>query len=259
MMGKKLREGKRKPRSTTLFLDMGKPVALNQITIGKNGSITVGSVNGKEQPISSHIISAYERDNKGPKIINRLIESPENLTVVQDTLLTRYTRVLAVDTNKPEESLPNTVFIGMVLSKVLPQTNGFELHIYQESVIEIQNLHLPSERFGWSFVCKSITNRSPEDLVGLIVDSDLGRIPYINRREEPIQDDFYLPDRFELLYASSDPGDRYIANDLLKLCDRNSREVAKLVASTQTSSLPPLIKADSGEPFTHIRIWNRSA
>lgn len=132
------------------------------------------------------------------------------------------------------------------------------LNIYQETVIEIHNLHLPSERFGWSFVCKSIIGQSSEDFVGLIVDSDLKRIPFINRREEPIQDNFYLPDRFELLYASSDPGDRYIANDLLKLCDRNTREVAKLVASTQTLSLPPLLKADPGDPFTHIRVWNHT-
>lgn len=259
-MGKKSRDRRRKPRSTTLFLDMGKPVALNHITIGKNGSITVGSVNGKEQPIASHIITAYTRDNQGQKIINRLIELPERLTVVPDMLLTHYTWVLAIDTNKPEERLPNIVFTGIVLSKVLPQTDGrLELSIYQEDVIEIHNLNLPSERFGWSFVCKSIINQFPEDLVAVIVDSDLGQIPAINRREEPIQDDFYLPNRFELLYASSDPGDRYIANDLLKLCDRNTREVAKLVASTQTSSLPLLMKADPGEPFTHIRIWKHSA
>lgn len=259
-MGKKSHKSKRKPRTTSLFIDMGKPIVLNHYSIGKNGSISVGSANGKEQPIASHITTTYERDKKGPKVINRLIESPENLTVIPDIVLTRYTWVVAVDTNKPEEQLQNTVFTGIVLSKVLPQTDGrLELSIYQEKVIEIHNLNVPSERFGWSSVCKSPINLSPEALVAVIVDSDLGSIPSINRREEPILDDFYLPNRFELLYASSDPGDRYIANDLLKRCDRNTREVAKLVASTQTSSLSQLMKADPRDPFTHIRVWERSA
>jgi len=133
-MGKKSRERNRKPRSTTLFLDMGKPIVLNRIIVGKNGSITVGTANGDEPPIAAHVVTAYERDNKSPKIINRLVVSPENLTVVPDMLLTHYTWVLAVDTNKPEEKLPNTVFTGFVLSKVQSHTDGrLELSIYQEN------------------------------------------------------------------------------------------------------------------------------
>lgn len=258
-MGKKLRKSPQKPRSTTLFLDMGKPVVLNQIAFRKDGSVIVESADGKEQPISSHIVTAYKRDNKGPKIINRLTESPANLTIIPDAVLTRYAWVLAVDTNKPEEQLPNTVFTGIVLSKVIPQIDGgFELGIYQEKVLEIHNLNVPSERYeryGWLSVCKLIDNHSPEDQVAVIVDSDLGSIPSINKREEPILDDFYLPHHFEMLYASSDPGDRYIANDLLKRCDRNTREVARHIVSTQKLSLPPLMEAESGEPFTHIRVW----
>jgi len=51
---------------------MGEPVVLNHIAFGKDAFIIVGSADGKEQPISSHIVTEYERDNKGPKVINRL-------------------------------------------------------------------------------------------------------------------------------------------------------------------------------------------
>ena len=176
---------------------MGEPVVLNHIAFGKDAFIIVGSADGKEQPISSHIVTEYERDNKGPKVINRLTVFPENLTIILDAVLTHYARVLAVDTTKPEEQLPNTVFTGIVLSKVIPRIGGgFELGIYREKVVEIHNLNVPSERYGWSVVCKSIDNLSQEDQVAVIFDSDLRSIPSINKREESILGDFYLPNHF---------------------------------------------------------------
>jgi hypothetical protein len=166
--------------------------------------------------------------------------------------------VLAVDTNKPEIILPNVFFTGIVRAKILSLSDMIiAKSIYQGTVLELHNLNSPSERFGWAFVCKSIINLPQEARVAVIVDSDLGSIPSINRREEPILDDYFLPDRFELLYASDTVGG-YIANQLLRLCDRNTREVARLVASTQTSSLPPLIEARPGDPYTHIRVWQQS-
>jgi hypothetical protein len=257
-VGKKSRKNERKPRSTRLYLDMGKPVVLNHFTIGKNGSITVGSVSGQEQPIASYVITTYERD-KGHKVINRLTVSPENLTFVPNEVLTHYACILAVDTNKPIKELPNVFFTGVVPAKVLHQSDGrLELQIYQESVAELHNLNVPYERFGWSFVCTSVIDRHSETRVAVIVDSDLKSIPSINRRDEPILDDCYLPNGFELLYASSDTGSGYIANDLIRRCDRNTREVARQIVSTKASSLPPLLpRSNSKDPFTHIRIWNR--
>lgn len=258
-MGKKSpKKNDRKPHSTALLLDMGKPIAINYFTIGRNGSITIGSVLGKEQPVSSHLVTTYDR-NKGPKIINRLVVSPEDLTFVPNKVLTCYTWILAVDTNKPVKELPNVVFTGIVLAKVIPQNDGrLELQIYQESVAELHNLNISAERFGWSFVCTSVINCPAEAHIAIIVDSDLKSITSINRRDEPIIDDCYLPNRFELLYASSDTGSGYIANDLIKRCDRNTREVARQLVSAKASSLPPLLpRSNSKDPFTHIRIWNR--
>lgn len=256
-MGKKSRKHKQKPRSTSLLLDMGKPVALNRIALGKNGSIIVGSAADQEKPIASHVVTTYERA-KGSKVIHRIKVPPENLTFDPNIALTRYTNVLAVDTNKPETSLSNVVFTGIVQAKILSPTDGIiEISIYEGKVLEFHNLNSPSERFGWAFVCKSVINLPQEALVAVIVDSDLGSIPSINRREEPIIDDYFLPDRFELLYASDTVGG-YIANQLLRLCDRNTREVARLVASTQTSSLPPLLEARPEDPYTHIRVWQQS-
>jgi hypothetical protein len=254
-VGKKSRKSKQKPRSTTLFLDMGKPVALNRAVFGKNGSIIVESAAGQEQPIASHVVTTYERA-KGPKVIHQLTVPSENLTFDPNFALTRYSWVLAIDTNNPENCLPNVVFTGIVHTNILPHTDSIlKINIYRGTVLELHNLNCPPERFGWAFVCKSVINLPQQSLVAVIVDSDLRSIPSINRREEPIIDDYYLPDSFELLYATDKGG--YIANQLLRLCDRNTREVARHVA-TQTSSLPPLMEAHPEDPFTHIRVWQQS-
>lgn len=257
-MGKKSHKNKQKPRSTTLFLDMGKPVVLNRIAVWKNGHIMVESDVGQEQPTASHLITSYERPNKSPKVIHRLSLPPENLTLNPDFALTRYTWVLAVDTNKPEPSLPNVVFTGIVQAKIVTQPDGsLELSRYRDTVVEFYNLKVSSERFGWAFVCKTSVDLPSDNFVAVIVDSDLGELPFINRREKPIINNYYLPDNFELLHAT-DKG-KYIANQLLRLCDRNSREVARLVSLESKSSLPPLAKAQPEDPFTHIRVWERPA
>ena len=112
---------------------MGKPVVLKRIALGKNGSIIVENDAGQEQPTTSHLVTTYERPNKGPKLIHRLIESPENLTLNPDFTLTRYTWVLAVDTNKPAANLLNVVFTGIAQAKIVPQADGsLELSTYRE-------------------------------------------------------------------------------------------------------------------------------
>jgi hypothetical protein len=256
-VGKKSHKSNQKPRSTTLFLDMGKPVVLNRIAFGKNGHIMVESDVGQEQPTASHLITSYERP-KSPKLIHRLIVPPENLTLNPDFALTRYTWVLAVDTNKPEASLPNVVFTGIAQAKIVPQSDGsLELSRYRDTVVELHDLNCSAERFGWAFVCKSSVDLPNDSLVAVIVDSDLEDIPSVNLREKPIINSYYLPDHFELLHAT-DKG-KYIANQLLRLCDRNTREVARHVVLTPEPSLPPLVKAHPEDPFTHIRVWERPA
>jgi hypothetical protein len=257
-MGKKSHKNNQKPRSTTLFLDMGKPVVLNRVAVWKNGHIMVESDVGQKQPTASHLITSYERPNKGPKFIHRLSLPPENLTLNPDFALTRYTLVSAVDTNKPEASLPNVVFTGIVQAKIVPQPDGsLELSRYRDTVVELHDLHVSAERFGWAFVCKASVDLPNDALVAVIVDSDLGELPSINRREKPIINNYYLPDHFELLYAT-DKG-KYISNQLHRLCDQHSREVARLVSSKPKSSLPPLVKAQPEDPFTLIRVWERPA
>jgi hypothetical protein len=258
-MGQKSRNGKCKPRNTTLVFDMGKPTKIDKIVFKEDNRLKVLSAGGEVLPICSYLTTSYPRENKHPKVINRFSVSPENLTIDPNLILTHYFRVLAVDTNKPEEKIPNVFFTGTVLSEVKLHNKGLIIDIYHQSVIEFHNLTSPSECFGLSYVCKSLDNIPQGAKIAIIIDHNLNKIPLFNSREESIMDDYYLPPGFELLYASTDPGDKVIANRLLKICDKISREAARLVVSKSSQDLPPLVEAQPEDPFTHFRVWYPSA
>lgn len=259
-MGRRSSKKSKIPRSGTLLVDMGKPVILKGLALGKDGSIKLYSDIGQEQPRESHLMTTRdrpERPDKGPKVLNRSIVSPEKLTLNPNIALNRYKYLLAVDTNKPEKELPAVVFTGFVLaSTVLLCDGSLGLGIHRETVIEFHNLNAPPERFGWAFICQSSSNLPNDSIIGIVVDSDLGDIPLMNRREIPIFNDYYLPDRFELLHAT-DKGGSHFTNLLIKLCDKNTRQVARQIVSKPESTLPVLMKANTGDPFTHYRVWER--
>jgi hypothetical protein len=54
--------------------------------------------------------------------------------------------------------------------------------------------------------------------IGIIVDSDLGEIDNYNKKIKPLIDDFFLPENFELLYASDKAHDNNPINAAIKHC-----------------------------------------
>jgi len=66
-----------------------------------------------------------------------------------------------------------------------------------------------------------------------LVDSEIGEIGKFNRRESTMLGDHFLPDGFELIYASADVGQEYPHNKLLRICDRTSCRVKEYIAENE--------------------------
>lgn len=65
---------------------------------------------------------------------------------------------------------------------------------------------------------------------GIIVDSHLDNIGLYNQRLAPIVDGMFLPERFDLIFATSDSGcDQFISNKMMVTCDSYSRRSWKLL------------------------------
>jgi len=61
----------------------------------------------------------------------------------------------------------------------------------------------------------------------LVVDCDYKNIPFYNKRELPISNDFYLPESFHLVYASADKPNDGLANRLIKRADYEASNLLK--------------------------------
>lgn len=56
-------------------------------------------------------------------------------------------------------------------------------------------------------------------MVGIVVDSDLGNIEDYNNRKLPIFKDYFLPESYELIYASDKVSDN-ILNQMISACHK---------------------------------------
>ncbi|MEQ6290134.1 hypothetical protein ACFPAG_05850 [Vogesella sp. GCM10023246] len=73
--------------------------------------------------------------------------------------------------------------------------------------------------------------------VGIVNDSELGNHPAFNRREMPIYNNVYLPDRFNILYAGFDSGNEAL-NGIVKVLDKHSNEHLRGLVESGVDDLP---------------------
>jgi hypothetical protein len=258
VMGKKkrLRETKaKKQRTTSIVLDMGHPVALRSATYSSDGRISVATEQGPVTPAQAWVETTYPRP-KGEKVINRIEVPATALAFSPELAIAQYECVFAVDTNRPrpEESVTFTRVVQAQIREIGP--NLYRSGILRDLVIELHNVEYSAERFGWWLVIASVINRPPGKLIAILVDAYLSEIPAINRREQPVLGKNFLPEGFQLIYASSDKATDSIANKLLRRADQNAREIADIYQRPDVVK-PPLVTTAEGGVLSHMRTWEK--
>lgn len=131
-----------------------------------------------------------------------------------------FNSIIAIDTNRL--SVRNKPFyLGVAFQ--FKYLNDSEMPI-QPYLIKLFDLDINTERpenCNWYRLIDFIKNHkiyNSKQKIGLIVDSDLGEIVNYNNRLKPIYKDYFLPDNFTLIYATSDKKDSLL-NLMIKLCD----------------------------------------
>lgn len=254
-MGK--RRSKKKPRSYTVTLDMGKPVAVDGMLYDPKSAQVSLLNNGT--PLSTE--SAWSEQSyarkKGPKILSLAPLNPNAIFANPNRALEQFHEIYAVDTNTKileEITVSVTGVVGGRNTKI--DIPGHTAVRYRPlNCIEFHNVSARPENLGWREVIKGIMNSprySNRRRIAIVVDSDLGMIGSYNKREEPIFSDFYLPKNFILIYASSDSGSENIANQMIRKADEISSVILGGLAKSMTSE--GLMDA-SDENYTHTRIW----
>jgi hypothetical protein len=134
--------------------------------------------------------------------------------------LRRYDRVFALDTNTRDSGDVRTSTTAVFEGLWTPGRRGIApVKKYVESFEPGSD---KPEREGWVRFLQRIEAR-PGDKCTLFVDSDLGHLIQINRMEEPVYGDYFLPEGWQLNYATSDASDPFPLVKMMRMCDRAAK------------------------------------
>lgn len=233
---------KKKKRVPIISPHFGKHVEIARLDL-RDGIFSFYDSNGERViPTHAEIGDAYNRESGKLKIINRVQTNGGRIDLNPNAVLEQFDWLLAIDTNTREYddfviAISCSVLAEVSLSKPTSRRGG----IYQDWAAKVvpqaafifRNPQVNPELIGWQELINRVRQSSEfvsGRKVGIIVDSELDQIGPFNRRGTPILGDHYLPEGFELLYASSDVGAEYPHNKLLRICDRTSSRVWNYVS-----------------------------
>ena len=221
---------KKKKRNAYSVIEFDNPVQADSIRY-KNGMYEVMHEGKVVSPDRGQVQISYERP-KGSKILNRT-PTEGSISLDPNMQLTEYYQLVAVDTNTKKLGGSTismaSIFIGRA-DKV--SDNSINITIRPCVLYEYRGLTPENaERYVWRKLLHDLTNEEKlkSKKIGIVVDSSLSKLREINERVLPVYEDYYLPDGYTLIYASSDAGMEYAANKMIRQCDRLANKKYNLI------------------------------
>lgn len=231
------RSRKKKPQRRTISLTFKAAKPFNQLRQNHDTGLVEALMDGVvvEGGLTDvSTVVSYQRA-KGPKVITKIPQESHRPLMTPHSYVEAFDVVFAIDTNsrliRDEwysvgamavlETLEIVKDLGGVTKKVVSSMNMFG------ALIHGKNLGENPEPWFWKIAIEEgIKLQYPkynnELRVGLVVDSELGRLDQYNSGALPIFGDYYLPRNFRLVYASADTGSDFTLNKLLSLCDKEA-------------------------------------
>lgn len=177
--------------------------------------------------------STYDR-KKGPKVIYKQ-EFNRSSHFTLDNLLTLkdYEQAWGVDTNhKPIFDQGANVCVATVCD-----TKGSGEHYPVLGIIFGEVIGNP-ENYAWRKFIEFIIDSENYDAnkkYALIVDSEMDALESYNKGEKPIHQNFYLPNNWNLIYASSDTGKENLINRIISCSDKAATKIMELIATKESN------------------------
>lgn len=196
-----------------------------------------GSSGDRVVPTHVEVGHGYTRASGKLKAINQVEADGDRIELNPNAALNRFDWLFAIDTNvKKQEGSVLGVSVSILAYVQIsgPRTDESGVHqdwsvrVVPQAAFVFRNPRINPELIGWRELFNRIQDSGAihkSDRIGVIVDSELKKISAYNQRAEPILGEHYLPEGFELLYASADVGMEYPHNKLLRFCDRTSTRI----------------------------------
>lgn len=238
-MAKKNREPRRKKRNEYIYGTTAGDVT--EIVV--NTDPATGEISFGQEMTDVYSEVTYDRP-KGEKVLSRLPQRHPELSFDASLALKKnYDFVCAVDTNTKliQGKLVSVVAVVRARGNTLPEPDGLNTYWKFDIPFCLEYVGLRVEKpenFGWMEALRSLKARNFIDKsmrIGLIVDSDLGRLKAFNTRKEPVDRGQMLPDKVQLIYASADSGRENILNVVLGRADLVASD---MLTRIETGAIP---------------------
>lgn len=228
---------KKKERNPIISPHFGEHVEIGGLDL-KDGIFTFKDSNGnKVVPKSVTIGDSYTKKSGKPKILNQIEADKNQINLNPNANLQVFDVLFVIDTNTKKH---NGVDIAISCSALFQLdvkdkkstkgvvTQNWHAKVTMQSAFIFRNPTVNPELVGWQELInriKKVSEFNDPLKIGIVVDSELDKLCRINRRETPIIGDHFLPNNFQLIYASSDSGMEYPLNKLLKICDSAANRI----------------------------------
>ncbi|MEE9573563.1 MAG: hypothetical protein V3W20_10980 [Candidatus Neomarinimicrobiota bacterium] len=196
--------------------------------------------------------TSYGRNNgKNDKTLNQIMLSKCNLDYLANPgsiyrELIKFHSIFAIDTNtisiNKNERISVCCFLhGLIKTK---EDNSFECIAHgqvQTHIFKGQDPPGSEEKQAIMWLINNLKNAPGySDIlkIAIITDHDLGSHTDYNQQQKPFFNDNYLPNNFQLLYASSDTGKENLLNRLIAICDKEARKTLKKIKREFQQSEP---------------------
>jgi hypothetical protein len=225
----------KKLRVPIVTIGFDKDVEISSINVDKNRQLVFkDSLGNLLEPSSVTVGDAYLRPSK-PKVLRQLQSESSNIRLNTKWLLGNQDATSVIDTNYRDLGDFRLCVSAstLILYDVRDMKRMANCYLQSSLVFCTSSTENP-ERFGWWDIIERFI-RSPyyeiNKSYGIVVDSDLADLSRINMRTVPVWRENYLPNGFQILYASADCGQESYINKEIRRCDKRSKRILSQIIS----------------------------
>lgn len=209
-----------------------------------------GEIDGE---VSIHAERGYFKANKKHKTTLSVPIDSSNISDILYEQLLQFDVIFAIDSNKMK--IDEYEFVGSCAVHVTLEYEGenvWKNGVFTRlpAIISIPTGVNP-EPLAWQRLIEYVAPKI-EGKIGIVVDSELGDLPFFNSRKLPICHDFYLPSNVQLIYASSERDSASPLNRAMAICDADATNVLKRLSRNFKSK--DLVDKISKSPYGTISI-----
>ncbi|MBE0403053.1 hypothetical protein [Halomonas citrativorans] len=174
-------------------------------------------------------VRSYERQSGKDKVELSIPSQDGKASFSPDNqLVNQFKWLIAVDTNYIDLNgdIYAVTVIYITTKELGPSVTEVPFDHLETYLIKSPRQGINPELIGWHLALQHIQQPPCGSQIGMIVDSEAGKLAAFNSRSEPYLDGLYLPSYVSLIYASADQGHK-LANQMIKYCDKVGEQVVR--------------------------------